>query len=102
MRRDGHSMRDLIAERAAGCALPQAFYVADEVFARDMDLLLGGWTLLGHETEMAAPGDWITAGFGRKRAITVRGQAGGGRARSNAGRRRAPGHCLEAPASRPG
>jgi hypothetical protein len=64
MRHDGHLLRDLIAERAAGCALPQAFYVADEVFARDMDLLLGGWTLLGHESEIGRAWGRETADVG--------------------------------------
>src|SRR5258708_28610314 len=102
MRRDGHSMRDLIAKRAAGCALPQAFYVADEVFARDMDLLLGGWTLLGHESEIAAPGDWITAGFGRESAIIVRGEDGVVRALANVCRHRGSRVCVEAHGSAAG
>ena len=89
-------MRDLIAERVAGCALPQAFYVADDVFARDMDLLLGGWNLLGHESEIAAPGDWITAGFGRESAIIVRGEDGNVRALANVCRHRGSRVCAEA------
>jgi len=93
---DRHSLRDLIAGRAAGCALPQAFYVADDVFARDMDLLLGGWTLLGHESEIAAPGDWVTAGFGRESAIIVRGEDGAVRALANVCRHRGSRVCVEA------
>lgn len=93
---DRHPLRDLIAERAAGCALPQEFYVSDEVFARDMDLLLGGWTLLGHESEIAAPGDWITAGFGHESAIIVRGEDGIVRALANVCRHRGSRVCVEA------
>jgi len=93
---DRHSLRDLIAERVAGCALPQAFYVADDVFARDMDLLLGGWNLLGHESEIAAPGDWITAGFGRESAIIVRGEDGNVLALANVCRHRGSRVCAEA------
>lgn len=96
MEHSARSIRDLIAERAPGCALPQGFYVRDDVFPRDMALLLAGWTCLGHESEIAAPGDWIAAGFGRESAIIVRGEDGVARAFANVCRHRGSRVCVDA------
>jgi Rieske 2Fe-2S family protein len=95
MQHDARSIRRLIAERTAGHALPQAFYVRDDIFTGDMDLLLGGWTCLGHESEIAQPGDWITAGFGAESAIIVRGDDGVVRALANVCRHRGSRVCVE-------
>jgi Rieske 2Fe-2S family protein len=95
MQHDARSIHRLIGERTAGHALPQAFYVRDDIFARDMDLLLGGWTCLGHESEIADPGDWITAGFGPESAIIVRGGDGVVRALANVCRHRGSRVCVE-------
>jgi Rieske 2Fe-2S family protein len=96
MRPQGRSIGDLIAGREPGRALPQAFYVREDVFARDLDMLLAGWTCLGHESEVAAPGDWITAGFGAESAIIVRGEDGEVRALANVCRHRGSRVCVEA------
>jgi Rieske 2Fe-2S family protein len=90
------SIESLIAERAAGCALPQPFYTRQDVFERDMELLLSGWTFLGHEGEIAEPGDWITGGIGRESAIVVRGEDGEVRALANVCRHRGSRVCVEA------
>ncbi|HWD68444.1 MAG TPA: aromatic ring-hydroxylating dioxygenase subunit alpha [Caulobacteraceae bacterium] len=90
------SIERLIAGRAEGCALPQGFYVRDDVFARDLDLLLGGWTFIGHESEIPEAGDWITGGFGRESAIIVRGEDGEVRALANVCRHRGSRVCIEA------
>jgi Rieske 2Fe-2S family protein len=90
------SLRDLIATRAEGHALPQGFYVRDDVYARDLDLLLGGWTCLGHESEIPQSGDWVTGGFGRESAIVVRGDDGAVRALANVCRHRGSRVCVEA------
>ena len=93
------SLAALIGERRSGHGLDQAFYVRGDIFARDMDLVLGGWTCLGHESEIAAPGDWITAGFGQESAILVRGQDGVVRALANVCRHRGSRVCVEAAGS---
>ena len=90
------SILDLIETRVTGHALPRAFYVRDDVFAKDMDLLLGGRTLIGHESEIPAPGDWITGGIGRESAIVVRGEDGEARALANVCRHRGSRICTEA------
>jgi Rieske 2Fe-2S family protein len=86
----------LIGERRPGHALEQGFYVRGDVFARDMDLVLGGWTCVGHESEIAAPGDWITAGLGLESAIVARGADGVARAMANVCRHRGSRICVEA------
>ena len=90
------SIERLIADRTQGCALPQGFYVRDDVFARDQDLLLGGWTFIGHECEIPQAGDWITGGFGRESAIVVRGEDGKVRALANVCRHRGSRVCIGA------
>jgi Rieske 2Fe-2S family protein len=89
------SIEALIATRVEGHALPQSFYVREDVFARDMDLLLGGWTCLGHESEIPEPSDWITGGFGRESAIVARGEDGAVRALANVCRHRGSRICVE-------
>ncbi len=90
------SIESLIAGRAEGCALSQGFYTRQDVFERDMDLLLSGWTLLGHASEIPEAGDWITGGFGRESAIVVRGEDGRVRALANVCRHRGSRICVEA------
>jgi Rieske 2Fe-2S family protein len=94
MRDEARSLGDLIGEHRPGRGLDQAFYVRDDIFARDMDLVLAGWTCLGHESEIAAPGDWITAGLGAESAIVVRGQDGVIRALANVCRHRGSRVCV--------
>ncbi|MGH7023378.1 MAG: aromatic ring-hydroxylating oxygenase subunit alpha [Caulobacteraceae bacterium] len=89
----------LIEARATGRALARDFYVRRDIFERDLDLLLSGWTLLGHESEIAAPGDWITGGFGDESAILVRGDDGEVRALANVCRHRGSRICVEAAGS---
>ncbi|HXV01860.1 MAG TPA: aromatic ring-hydroxylating dioxygenase subunit alpha [Caulobacteraceae bacterium] len=99
MRSETPSLQRLIGERRPGRGMDQAFYVRGDLFERDMDLLLSGWTCLGHESEIAAPGDWITAGFGAESAIIVRGQDGVARALANVCRHRGSRICVEAAGS---
>ncbi|MGA2950802.1 MAG: aromatic ring-hydroxylating dioxygenase subunit alpha [Caulobacteraceae bacterium] len=94
--REARSLADLLAARAEGCALPQGFYLNDAVFARDLELLLGRWTCLGHQSELPDSGDWITGGFGPESAIVVRGEDGEVRAFANVCRHRGSRICVEA------
>ena len=54
------SPNDLITAQRPGYALARDFYVDAAIYARDLDLLMGRWTWVGHASEVAAPGDWIT------------------------------------------
>ncbi|HEY2177429.1 MAG TPA: aromatic ring-hydroxylating dioxygenase subunit alpha [Caulobacteraceae bacterium] len=99
MRDETRSLAELIGARRPGHGLDQAFYVRGDIFERDMDIVLGGWTCLGHESEIAAPGDWITAGLGAESAIIVRGADGAVRALANVCRHRGSRVCVEAAGS---
>ena len=88
---------DLIARRRGGHALEQAFYLREDVFARDMDLLLDRWTYVGHASEVGEPGDWLTAELGAESAIVARDEDGTLRAFANVCRHRGS-RLLAAPA----
>ncbi|HEY1415617.1 MAG TPA: Rieske (2Fe-2S) protein, partial [Caulobacteraceae bacterium] len=89
------SIERLILDRVEGCALSQSFYVREDVYTHDLDLLLAGWTFIGHESEIPDAGDWITGGFGRESAIVVRGEDGQIRALANVCRHRGSRVCVE-------
>jgi Rieske 2Fe-2S family protein len=95
MRDETRSLDRLLGEHRPGHGLDQEFYVRGDIFARDMDLVLAGWTCLGHESEVAAPGDWITGRLGAESAILVRGQDGVVRALANVCRHRGSRVCVE-------
>ena len=62
------SIGELIAHRRPGHALEQGFYTRQDVFARDMDLLLSGWICVGHESEVPEAGDYLLAELEREAA----------------------------------
>ena len=70
------TIAELIAAHAPAHALDQAFYVDDAVFARDIDLLLGRWTCVGHASEIPEAGDYFVTTLGLESAIVVRGADG--------------------------
>jgi phenylpropionate dioxygenase-like ring-hydroxylating dioxygenase large terminal subunit len=85
----------LIAAHAPAHALDQAFYVDDAVFARDLDLLLGRWSCVGHVSEIPGAGDYFVATLGLESAIVVRGADGEVRALDNVCRHRGSRLCVE-------
>ena len=87
------SIAELIDARLAGCALPRAFYEREALFVADLEVLCRGWTCLGHASEIANPGEWITGGFGPESAILVRGEDGAARAFANVCRHRGSRIC---------
>ncbi|MGI9170095.1 MAG: aromatic ring-hydroxylating oxygenase subunit alpha [Caulobacteraceae bacterium] len=78
----------LIAGHRPGHALARDFYVRDDIFERDMGLLLGRWTCVGHVSEVAAPGDLLVVELGAESAIVARGEDGTLRALNNVCRHR--------------
>ncbi len=93
--RDSSAIADLVAGQTPGLSLDQAFYVRDDVFARDMALLLERWTCVGHESEIPGSGDYIVAELGPESAIVVRGADGVVRALANVCRHRGSRVCVE-------
>ena len=89
-------MGDLIAGHRPGHALAQGFYLRDDIFVRDMALLLNRWTCVGHVSEVAEAGDWITAELGAESAIIVRADDGILRALANVCRHRGSRICVDA------
>lgn len=87
------SIADLIASRRPGHALPQAFYVDEAIYRRDLDLLLGRWTCVGHVSSLPDAGDWFTAELGAESAIVARGEDGRVRALANVCRHRGSRLC---------
>jgi phenylpropionate dioxygenase-like ring-hydroxylating dioxygenase large terminal subunit len=86
---------ELIAAHAPAHALDQAFYVDDAVFARDIDLLLGRWTCVGHASEIPEAGDYFVTTLGLESAIVVRGADGEVRALNNVCRHRGSRLCVD-------
>ena len=87
------TIAELIAARAPGHALVRDFYVRGDIFERDMDLLLGRWTSVGHASEVAAPGDYLAVELALESAIIVRGEDGELRALNNVCRHRGSRIC---------
>ena len=66
-----------------------------DVFEADLRLLEDRWICVGHASEIAAPGDWITAELGAESAIVVRGEDDSLRALANVCRHRGSRLCVE-------
>jgi Rieske 2Fe-2S family protein len=86
-------LTQVIAACRPGHSLPRAAYLSPEVFAADMEILTRRWIFAGHISEVAAPGDWITAELGDESAIVVRGADGEVRALANVCRHRGSRIC---------
>jgi Rieske 2Fe-2S family protein len=82
------SIAELIAAHQPGHALEGGFYVREDLFAKDMALLLDRWLIAGHASEVSEPGAWLTAELGDESAIVVRGEDGAVRAFANVCRHR--------------
>jgi Rieske 2Fe-2S family protein len=85
----------LLGAYRAGYSLDQTFYKDGDVFARDMDLLLGRWFCAGHVSELPAAGDYLLAELGLESAIVVRGADGSIRALANVCRHRGSRICVK-------
>ncbi len=84
-----------LAAHRPGHALSRDLYLGPEIFALDVDMLLDRWVWVGHASEVAAPGDFITTAFGDESAIVVRDETGALRAHLNVCRHRGSRVCLE-------
>lgn len=52
-------------------------YLDDEIFAREMDRIFrNSWVYVGHESQVAHPGDYITTTLGTEPYILSRGESG--------------------------
>jgi Rieske 2Fe-2S family protein len=85
----------LLHGHRAGHSLDQPFYTDADVFARDMDLLLGRWSCAGHISDIPAQGDYLVAELSVESAIVVRGQDGAVHALANVCRHRGSRVCVK-------
>jgi phenylpropionate dioxygenase-like ring-hydroxylating dioxygenase large terminal subunit len=87
------SVRDLVSRTHAGYTLAQDFYCRPDIFARDLDLLLGRWICAGHASEIPRTGDYRVVELGRDSAIVIRQTDGGIGALANVCRHRGSRIC---------
>jgi Rieske 2Fe-2S family protein len=84
----------LIANRLPGHALPRELYVGAEAYAADLEHIFHReWIFVGHDCEIASPGDYITAQIGLYPLIIIRGDDRSIRALHNSCRHRGARLC---------
>ena len=75
IRGEAAGIADLIARRAPGHALETAFYRDPAVYARDLErIFFTHWLWIGHASDVARPGDFVTFEVGEESVIVVRGR----------------------------
>jgi Rieske 2Fe-2S family protein len=89
-------LTELLGATRAGYTLPQPFYADPAIFERDMALLLGRWTCVGHASEIPASGDYLVSELGLESAIVARQPDGSVRAMANVCRHRGSRVCTKA------
>ncbi len=94
---DERTVAELIASHRSGHALDRRFYADPDIYALEVErIILRNWILAGHESELAAPGDYKVLTAAGESAIIVRGRDGQLRAFANVCRHRGSLVCLEA------
>lgn len=86
---------DLLARQPADRPLLRDFYLRDDIFAAEQQMLLDRWTCVGHASQLAEPGDFFLARLLGEEAIIVRDVDGGIRALANVCRHRGSRVCRE-------
>jgi Rieske 2Fe-2S family protein len=90
------AVRELIARRKPGYSLDAPFYLSDEVFALDMEVIFGQhWIHVGVEPDIPEPGDYFTVDIGRNSVLIVRDDDNQIRAFHNVCRHRGSRLCNE-------
>lgn len=70
----GSPISQLLAERQPGHMLPAGFYLRDDVFATDLEMLFRReWLLVGVSADVPEPGDTCTVEIASSSVIIVRG-----------------------------
>ncbi len=90
------TIAEMIAGHKPGHALNRDFYVREDIFAHDLELLLGRWTCVGHVSELRETGDYRVVRLGLELAIVLRGDDGEVRALNNVCRHRGSRLCGDA------
>ncbi len=83
------TVRDLLLRRRAGHSLEAPFYLAEDVFQADLRLIFARhWIFVGHEPEVAEPGDVLAIRIGDAPILVLRDDDGEVRAFHNVCRHR--------------
>ncbi|MSU70617.1 MAG: aromatic ring-hydroxylating dioxygenase subunit alpha [Opitutaceae bacterium] len=90
------SLAELIRRRRPGYALERPFYVAPEIFERDLALIYRRhWLLAGASCQICQPGDYFTYEIADDSIVVLRDEANAVRAFHNVCRHRGSRICLE-------
>jgi Rieske 2Fe-2S family protein len=94
--RDTRSIRELIACQKPGWSLEQRFYTDPEIYALELEnIVTRNWIFAGHQSQLAAAGDYIVLNVANESAIVVRSNDGEIKAFANVCRHRGSIVCLE-------
>ena len=94
---DTRPIRELIACQKPGWSLEQRFYTDPEIYQLELDqIVMRNWIFAGHQSELAAQGDFKVINVANESAILVRGQDDVIRAFANVCRHRGSLVCLDA------
>jgi Rieske 2Fe-2S family protein len=89
-----------LKSRRQGYTLPRALYVDAEAYQLDLEhIFYAQWLFIGHDCELARPGDYITTDVGDYPVLIVRDRQGGLRAFHNTCRHRGSRICSAAKGS---
>ncbi|GJE27608.1 aromatic ring-hydroxylating oxygenase subunit alpha [Methylobacterium organophilum] len=87
-------IRALLDERRPGYTLPQSFYNDPEIYRFDLDAIYGrSWIMIGFETEISEPGNYIATKIGETPVVVVRDRNGDVRGFFNSCRHRGAQIC---------
>ena len=94
--RDTRSIRELIACQKPGRSLEQRFYTDPEIYALELEnIVTRTWIFAGHQSQLAAAGDYFVLNVANESAIVVRNSDGEIKAFANVCRHRGSLVCLE-------
>jgi glycine betaine catabolism A len=79
-----------------GRTLPQKYFVSEEIFEREQEMIFSSqWLLVGHQSQVAQPGDFFVPDVGLESVIIARDRAGTLRGFYNVCRHRGTRLCEE-------
>src|SRR5262245_24675322 len=95
--REGSSFRKTAATFQAGAkTLPQRYFVSPEIFAQELQKIFAtNWVLVGHQSQLAQPGDYFIAEVACESLIVAKDQRSTIRAFYNVCRHRGARLCEE-------
>ena len=94
--RDTRSIRELIACQKPGWSLEQRFYTDPGIYTLELEnIVMRNWIFAGHQSQLAAAGDYIVLNVANESTIVVRNNNGEIKGFANVCRHRGSIVCLE-------